>query len=101
MVAEFKEAESIWGKDTWQATDWIRKEHASPNIQCLVIGPAGEKLTNLAQISLNYWGSGDRLGFGKVMGEKNVKAVAFRGLGEFEGENLDEYCEGSLLPKKD
>jgi len=52
-------------------------------------------MTNLAQISLNHWGSGDRFGFGKVMGEKNVKAVAFRGLGEFEGENVEEYVEKS------
>ncbi len=94
-VAEFKEAGPLWGKDTWEATDWIRKEHASPNVQCLVIGQAGEKMTTLAQISLNYWGSGDRFGFGKVMGEKNLKAVAFRGLGEFEGESAEEYVEKS------
>jgi len=94
-VAEFKEAAAIWGKDTWGSTDWIRKEHASPNIQCLAIGEAGEKQTTLAQISLNYWGSGDRFGFGKVLGEKNVKAVAFRGLGEFDAESAEEYVDKS------
>ncbi|RLA92772.1 MAG: hypothetical protein DRG25_05730, partial [Deltaproteobacteria bacterium] len=94
-IAEFKDAERIWGKDTWEATDWIRNEHASPNIQCLIIGLAGEKMTNLSQISLNYWGSGDRLGLGKLMGEKNLKAVAFRGMGEFEADNIEGYVEKS------
>jgi len=92
-IAEFKDAEPVWGKDTWETTDWIRNEHASPSIQCLVIGKAGEMMTNLAQVNLNYWGSGDRFGFGKVMGEKNLKAVAFRGLGEFEAESTEEYAE--------
>lgn len=92
-VAEFKDASVLWGKDTWEATDWIRNEHASPSIQCLVIGPAGEKVSNLAQISLNYWGSGDCFGFGKLMGEKNLKAVTFRGLGEFEAAAAEEFAE--------
>lgn len=94
-IGEFKDASHLWGKDTWQTTDWIRKEHASPSIQVLSIGAAGEQQSALAQIALTYWGSGDRFGFGKKMGEKNVKAIAFRGLGEFEGSNMDDFMEKS------
>ena len=95
-IGEFQDGASLWGKDTWQTVDWIRKEHASPNIQILLIGEAGEKQSSLAQITLSYWGSGDRFGFGKLMGEKNLKAIAFRGLGEFEGENAEDYVEKSI-----
>ncbi len=94
-IGEFQNAGSLWGKDTWQTTDWIRQNHASPNIQLLVIGQAGEKLSSLAQIGLTYWGSGDGFGFGKLMGAKNLKAIAFRGLGEFEAENGEDFMEKS------
>ncbi len=83
-VADIEDGTVLRGQDTWETTDWIRHEHGEPAIQVLSIGRAGEARSSLAQISCNYWGSGDRFGFGRILGEKNVKAIAFRGLGEIE-----------------
>lgn len=95
-VADVVDASGIWGKDTWETTDHIRKEMGEHLIQVVSIGPAGESKSKLASYSINYWGSGDSAGLGAVMGEKNVKAVAVRGLGMLDAEDPQAFYEGSL-----
>jgi hypothetical protein len=41
----------------------------------------------------NYWGDGDRFGFGALFGAKNLKAVAMRGMGELEIDDADAFIE--------
>lgn len=98
-IADVEEGGDLWGKDTWATVDKIRAEKGDSLIQVLSIGPAGEKGSNLAQIVANYWSSGDCFGMGKLMGEKNVKAIALRGMGETEVANPEEFVEksGALL----
>jgi aldehyde:ferredoxin oxidoreductase len=83
-VADIQDASELWGKDVWSTTDLLRKSMGDDLIQTLVIGPAGEAGSDLAQVCVNYWANGDCWGFGKVFGEKNLKAVALRGMGLLE-----------------
>jgi aldehyde:ferredoxin oxidoreductase len=77
---EIRDASKVWGKTTPETTDKIRSftdEEAS--VSC--IGPAGERLTLLANIMNEYNRAAGRSGVGAVMGSKNLKAVAARGTG--------------------
>ena len=58
-LAEVAGAGDLWGKDVWASTDWLRHEHGDDYVQALVIGPAGENGSPLAQFSEGYWGSRD------------------------------------------
>ena len=89
-IADIQDASQLWGKDTWKTTDAIRKDLGEDLIQVLTIGAAGEKGRNSAQVISNYWGTGDKWGFGKVFGDKKLKAIASRGLGLIEIANPDE-----------
>ena len=54
-VADIQDASEFWGADVWRTTDSIRKSMGDDLIQTLVIGPAGEMGSDLAQICVNYW----------------------------------------------
>lgn len=95
-VADINDAAHIWGKDTWAATDALRKSLGEDIIQVLCIGPAGEKQLDSAQIILNYWGTGDQWAFGKVFGQKNIKAIAMRGMGIFDIEDKEGFINACL-----
>ncbi len=90
-ILDINDADDLWGKDTWFATDHIRGEMGDDLIQVLGIGEAGENGSDLAQIGINYWQSGDRLGFGKLLGEKNIKLIAIRGMGLLEISEPEEF----------
>lgn len=76
-----KEAEVLWGKETRETIQAIRKEAADPRLEVMAIGPAGENLVKFASV-MSYDGhAGGRTGMGCVMGSKNLKAVAARGSG--------------------
>lgn len=92
-VADIQDASNFWGADVWSATDAIRKSMGDDLIQTLIIGPAGESGSDLAQICVNYWSSGDCWGFGKVFGEKNLKAVALRGMGLLEISDAEGFVD--------
>lgn len=92
-IADFVDASSLWGKDTWETTDSIRDEQGEDRIQLLLIGKAGENKLTSAQVIQNYWGDGDRFGFGALFGEKNLKAVAMRGMGELEVDDAEAFLE--------
>jgi Aldehyde ferredoxin oxidoreductase, N-terminal domain len=95
-VADLLDASSLWGRDTWETTDAVRRDMGEGLIQVIAIGPAGEAGTDLASFSINYWGSGDGAALGSAMGAKNLKAVALRGLGMLDAEEPDEFYRGAL-----
>ncbi|HTY22360.1 MAG TPA: aldehyde ferredoxin oxidoreductase N-terminal domain-containing protein [Desulfomonilaceae bacterium] len=92
-VADIQDASEFWGADVWSTTDSIRKSMGDDLIQTLVIGPAGELGSDLAQICVNYWASGDCWGFGKVFGQKNLKSVALRGMGLLEIADPEDFVD--------
>ncbi len=98
-IADLEPAEGLWGKNVWEALDSVRKTVGDDLVQALVIGQAGEQGSDLAQVSINYWASGDRWGFGKLLGEKKVKLIAVRGMGLLEisdPEGLINRCQELL-----
>ncbi len=92
---EIRDASHIWGKDTVETQEIIRKDHGDDEIKCLVIGVAGEKLVKFANVMTGIKNSGGRTGMGTVMGSKKLKAIAVRGTDSLEvahPEELLEYC---------
>jgi len=98
-IADISDADDLWGQDVWTATDRIRDLMGDDLIQVIGIGEAGEKGSDLAQISINYWQSGDRMGFGNLFGKKRLKLIALRGMGLLEIAEPEEFIEkcGELL----
>ena len=92
-ILDINDADDLWGKDTWAATDHIRSEMGDDLIQVLGIGQAGENGSDLAQIGINYWQSSDRMGFGKLFGEKNLKLMAIRGMGLLEISEPEDFMD--------
>jgi len=72
-----KDAEGLWGFDTFQ-TQFKMREELGEDICTLTIGPAGEKMVPLACIISGVNAAG-RGGTGAVMGSKNLKAIAVKG----------------------
>lgn len=75
----FREAEHLWGLESYATEDRLKEEIGIPDAQALVIGPAGEKLVRFACIKNNYWRSAGRSGLGAVLGSKKVKGIIFSG----------------------
>ncbi len=94
-IADVRNADKIWGKDTWATTSELRTELGEDIIQVLTIGQAGEKGSDLAQVMANYWATGDCWGFGGLLGQKKVKAIAMRGMGMFDMEEMDDFMAGA------
>lgn len=95
-VADVVDASDYAGKDVWATTRAFRAAMGDDLIQTIVIGPAGEKGSDAAQVCYNFWGSGDRFGFGKLFGQKNLKGIAMRGMGLLECADPEEYAVASL-----
>ncbi|MBC8440134.1 MAG: hypothetical protein H8D87_10655 [Deltaproteobacteria bacterium] len=95
-VADISDAADIWGKDVWKSTDALRKFVGDGLLQTMMIGPAGEKGSDYAQVCYNHWNSPDRFGFGKLFGARNLKGFAFRGMGLIEIAEPEDYVERSL-----
>ena len=75
---ELRDATHLWGLDTHQTEDAIRRETAE-DVSVACIGPAGENLALIAAIINDKHRAAARSGVGAVMGSKNLKAVAVRG----------------------
>lgn len=74
-----REASHLWGKDTTETEDILRKEVGDPKIRVAVIGPASEKLSLISGIINDKGRIAARSGVGAVMGSKRMKALAVRG----------------------
>jgi aldehyde:ferredoxin oxidoreductase len=77
---EFRDAEHLWGLDTYEASRILRKETDQKAIEAS-IGPAGERLSLIAGIMHDGRDgrAAGRCGLGAVMGSKNLKAIVARG----------------------
>ena len=76
---EFRDASTIWGKKTIDTEKALKAEIGDNNICAAMIGPAGERLSNMAAIMNNEHRAAARGGSGAVMGSKKLKAVVCRG----------------------
>ncbi|MEW6264554.1 MAG: aldehyde ferredoxin oxidoreductase family protein [Thermodesulfobacteriota bacterium] len=78
--AALREAQDLWGLDTYATVDALLARHGTkPAVRVLAIGPAGENLVKFAAVAndkAHYFG---RTGLGAVLGSKNLKALAVKG----------------------
>jgi len=93
---EIRDADHLWGKDTFETQDVIRDDNDDEEVKCLVIGVAGENLVRFANVRTGMKNSAGRTGMGCVMGSKNLKAIAACGTMDIEfshSEDLLDYCK--------
>lgn len=72
-----EDAGHLWGKNTWETEDSIRKEMGETQI--CSIGRAGENLVRFASLIHDKSRAAGRCGMGAIMGSKLLKAVVVRG----------------------
>jgi len=77
--AQLLDASSIWGKNTWETEDALRKQLGEPKLRVACIGPAGENLVKGACLIADRSRAAGRGGVGAVLGAKKLKAIAVRG----------------------
>lgn len=75
----FHPANSLWGKETYEAEEALLKTVGKKGAGALVIGPAGENLVKFAVIEIERWRSLGRAGIGAVLGSKRLKGIVFHG----------------------
>ncbi len=93
---ELREADDLWGQDTYQVEDWLKATFGK-NAEGICIGPAGEKLSLISAIMHRKGRAAGRSGLAAVMGSKRLKAVVVRGNGSIPA--ADE-AEVKALVKK-
>lgn len=86
-----RDAQHLWGKNTWVAAELIREELGDRDIKTLCIGKAGENLVKYACPITNDERAPAETGMGAVMGSKNLKALAVRGSKSVNVANPDKY----------
>ena len=78
--AELRDASSLWGQGAYQTGEMLQQAHGE-KVRFITTGVAGENRVRTAVIFGSHEGASSA-GFGAVMGDKNLKAVAVRGTGK-------------------
>jgi len=100
-VAELRDAGTLWGKDTYQTQEEIKKECKDKRIQIACIGLASENLVPYGNI-MSEWGHAlGRAGLGCVMGSKKVKAIAVRGRMKLPMQDPEQFREAARNAMKE
>jgi len=76
--AEVRDAAHVWGRDTHDTEDMLRREHGN-DVEVACIGPAGERLSLISAIMTDKGRAAARSGLGAVMGSKRLKAIVAKG----------------------
>jgi aldehyde:ferredoxin oxidoreductase len=79
---QVRNAENLWGKDTFETEELLRGEIGDRDIKIASIGPAGENLVRGSAIIVDTAKAAGGSGVGCVMGDKKLKAVVVRGHGK-------------------
>jgi len=76
---DIRDASHLWGKDSFATETILREADGDPAVGVSSIGPAGEKLVNIACINSDLYRQAGRGGVGAVMGSKRLKAIVITG----------------------
>lgn len=76
---EFKDAEFLVGKDSFETEEILTEKYPKPKASVLTIGPAGEHGVKFAYINNDRGRCLGRTGTGTVLGSKKIKALVFIG----------------------
>ena len=72
---EILDATCLWGQDTWETTEQLKRDLGNDRLCVMAIGPGGENLVPYACIMADRDHAAGRTGMGAVMGSKNLKAI--------------------------
>ncbi len=78
---QLKDASHLWGKDTVETGQLIRRETGNKKTRVASIGPAGESVSLISAIMMDDRAAA-RSGVGAVMGSKRLKAIGVQGTGK-------------------
>lgn len=91
--AEFRNADHLRGKDTFETEEIIRKE-VGKGVSVFSIGPAGENQVRFACLVGDEGHVASKNGFGAVMGAKRLRAIVVsKGKREFSIFNPEKFTE--------
>lgn len=90
---EIRDAGHLWGMDTKEVWEVLKKETGEPRLRISAIGPPGERLSMISCPINDGHRAPGRGGGGAVMGSKNLKAVAVRGTGEIPVKDPEKVTE--------
>jgi aldehyde:ferredoxin oxidoreductase len=76
---EIREADRLWGKDSFETERMLKEIEKNPSAGVSSIGPAGENLCKFACINSDLYRQAGRGGVGAVMGSKRLKAIVVKG----------------------
>lgn len=76
--AELRDAAYLWGKDSNETDDLLRRDHGK-KARLACIGPSGESLSLISGVINDKGRAAGRSGLGAVMGSKRLKAVVCMG----------------------
>jgi aldehyde:ferredoxin oxidoreductase len=76
--AEIRDAAHLWGKDSFETEDILRRE-LGKDVEVACIGQSGESVSLIAAVMNNKGRAAGRSGLGAVMGAKKLKAIAVKG----------------------
>jgi aldehyde:ferredoxin oxidoreductase len=88
---EVREAAHVWGQDTYQAQESIKKELNVAGMHVACVGPAAENGVLFAGIFCDHGRTAGRTGLGAVMASKNLKAIAVKGNGKIPLADAETY----------
>ncbi len=88
---EVRDAAHLWGMNTYATQDRVKSDVGEKSARVCVIGPAGEKQVLFASIMCDHGRMAGRTGMGAVMGSKNLKAIAVRGMHQIPVVDLARY----------
>ena len=75
-----EDASHLWGHDTFETQEMIKRSHKDKKLKILTIGPGGESKVRFGAIMTEKDHAAGRTGMGSVMGSKNLKAIViFKG----------------------
>ena len=92
---EIKDATSIWGKNTRETIDLIRKGESDDKIRIACIGKGGENLVRYACVINDEGRAAGRCGLGALLGSKKLKAIAVRGKSTIEVNDKAELIKNA------
>ncbi|MBM4764516.1 aldehyde ferredoxin oxidoreductase N-terminal domain-containing protein [Bacillus sp. B15-48] len=115
---EIKDANGLWGKDTWETQELIQGEveknfnqwhevgtsrdtgRTTQKPAVLANGPAGENLVTYASLVHGSGNGAGQGGFGAIWGSKNLKAISVLGTGSVEVADPSVLLEARIALQK-
>ena len=88
---EIKDATHLWGKESYDTFDILKKEVGDETAHVLSIGPSGENLVRGSVVIQDTGRAFGRCGPGSVMGSKNLKALIAKGTGSVEIKDNERF----------